>query len=313
MPRIGAAADAAVLDDVVHHVPGKVARHGKPDPLIATRLAVDGGIDPDQLAARVDQRAAGVAWIDRGVGLDEVFVVGDSPFEAPVGGADDAERHGLIELEGIADRKHPFGDPQLRRVSPAENRQVGGVELEQGEVGERIRADDLGAELALVAEPDADVGAGAADDVIVGEDVAVGRHDDARAEALLTPLAIQVVLPEEVAEERVVGQRRAHDLGRRDVGDAADGALRDAGEVRQRGGDGRRRRRPRLRRSLRFGSRGRRGDLRAAHAAGEHEAGHQADGDRGEDDEEAPEHGHFPALVSGLRSCAAAEAAPSER
>ena len=42
----------------------------------------------------------------------------------------------------------------------------------------------------------------------------------------------------------------------------------------------------------RLGGRRRRRHLGAAHAAGEHESGHQADGDRGEDDEEAPEHGH---------------------
>src|SRR3546814_15199444 len=32
-----------------------------------------GGVDADQLAGEVDQRAAGVARIDRGVGLDEVL------------------------------------------------------------------------------------------------------------------------------------------------------------------------------------------------------------------------------------------------
>ena len=61
-------------------VPREVARHGEADALIAAALAEDAGVDADQLAARVDQRAAGVARVDRGVGLDEVFVGREPPF-----------------------------------------------------------------------------------------------------------------------------------------------------------------------------------------------------------------------------------------
>ena len=46
-------------------------------PWYAAALAEDAGVDADQLAAAVDQRAAGVAGIDGGVGLDEVLVVGE--------------------------------------------------------------------------------------------------------------------------------------------------------------------------------------------------------------------------------------------
>jgi hypothetical protein len=48
------ASDSAVLDDVVHHVARQVARHREPDALVTARLAVDGGVDPNQLSARVD-------------------------------------------------------------------------------------------------------------------------------------------------------------------------------------------------------------------------------------------------------------------
>ena len=76
-----------------------------------------------------------------------------------------------------------------------------------------------------------------ADDVVVGDDVAVGRDDDARAEAERAAIARAehvVVVAEEVAEERIVRERRvrrAHDLQRRDVGDALDRLAGDAREV----------------------------------------------------------------------------------
>ena len=54
---------------------GDVDRDGEADALAA---AGDGGVDADDLAARVEQRAAAVAGVDRGVGLDEV--VEDVPF-----------------------------------------------------------------------------------------------------------------------------------------------------------------------------------------------------------------------------------------
>ena len=60
----------------------EVARDGEADALVAAGLAEDRGVDADQLAARVDQRAAGVARVDRGVGLDEVLVGGEPAFEA---------------------------------------------------------------------------------------------------------------------------------------------------------------------------------------------------------------------------------------
>ena len=55
--------------------------------------------------------------IDRGVGLNEVFVVGEADVGA-AGGADDAGGDGLTQLERAADRQHPFADLQLVRVAP---------------------------------------------------------------------------------------------------------------------------------------------------------------------------------------------------
>ena len=147
-----AAPDFAVLLQLAEDLAGEVARHGEADALVAAALAEDRRVDADQLAARVDERAAGVAGIDRGVGLDEVLVRAPTPrLVRPI--ADTMpERDGLIQLIRVADRQHPLRDLQLRRIAPRHRRQVARVDLQQREVGGRIDADDLGRHLALVGE-----------------------------------------------------------------------------------------------------------------------------------------------------------------
>src|SRR5438105_1561225 len=145
----------AVLQEVVDDAPREVARDREADPLVAAALAEDGGVDADQLAARVHQRAAGVARVDGGVRLNEVFVAGDAEAGAPERG-DDAERDGLIELERVADGQHPLRDLQLRRVAPRHRRQAARVDLQQRQVDGRIDADDLRAQLPFVPERDRD-------------------------------------------------------------------------------------------------------------------------------------------------------------
>jgi hypothetical protein len=65
------------------------------------------GIDADDLAARRHQRAAGIAGIERGIGLDNVV---DQPAGARAQAAaerrDHARRHGGFEAERIADGDH---------------------------------------------------------------------------------------------------------------------------------------------------------------------------------------------------------------
>ena len=72
---------------------------------------------PIRLPAAVDQRAAGIAGIDRRVGLDEIL----EPVDAEVIAAeraDDAERDGVAEAERIADREHDVADLQRARAVP---------------------------------------------------------------------------------------------------------------------------------------------------------------------------------------------------
>jgi hypothetical protein len=54
---------------------------------------------------------------------------------------DDPGRHGAADAERIADRHHPVADPSAGGVAEAHERQVGGVDLEQREVGRGVAAD----------------------------------------------------------------------------------------------------------------------------------------------------------------------------
>ena len=63
------AAHAAVLQDLRQHVLRGVGGDREAD---ALRAHDDGGVDADHLGARVDQRPAGIAGVERGVGLDDV-------------------------------------------------------------------------------------------------------------------------------------------------------------------------------------------------------------------------------------------------
>ena len=90
-------------------------------PAIAAARVEAGGVDADQLAVEVDQRAAGVARVDRGIGLDEVLVA--QPAQAAAADRrDDARGHRLADAERVADRDHEVAHAQLRRNRPAASR-----------------------------------------------------------------------------------------------------------------------------------------------------------------------------------------------
>ena len=128
----------------------------------------------------------------------------------------------MLEPIGVADRAHPFADAQAIGVAEGEGRQAQRADLEEGEVGGRIGADERGRELALVGEADADP-VGRSDDVVVGEDEALGIHDEARALSAARTLAVGVV---ERARAAVPGG-----LGDGDVDDGRVDPLDDVGEV----------------------------------------------------------------------------------
>ncbi len=117
----------------------------------------------------------------------------------------------MAEAEGIADRDHPVADADLVGIAELHGRQrllARRLDLQHGKIGARVGADQLGLELGIVAQDDGDV-LGALDHVVVGDHVAVGIDDEARAQrgaaALLLLLSIAAV--EEFLEQLL--ERRA--------------------------------------------------------------------------------------------------------
>ncbi len=68
-----AALDFAKLNKLVGEGFRHIAWNGKADADAAAARREDRGVDPDKLAVEVQQRAAGVAAVNRGVGLNEIL------------------------------------------------------------------------------------------------------------------------------------------------------------------------------------------------------------------------------------------------
>src|SRR3954453_19002221 len=180
----------ARLDELGHDGADQVHRDGEAVARVESGLAGDGRVDPDDLAADAHQWAPGVAGVDGRIGLDKVLDAALAsalqPAESPPLGAHDTRRDGEGEpfAQRIADRQHPLADSGVVAIAQRHRRQLGGVDLEHRHVGIRIGADDLGLELAPIEQPYGDL-LGALHDVVVGQNVAIGRDDEPGAAALL--------------------------------------------------------------------------------------------------------------------------------
>jgi len=136
-------------------------------------------VDADHFTVHVEQRPAGVAGIDRHIGLDERHEIVLRQ-RAPLG-ADDARRHAAVEAERRADGDHPFAHLEFIRVADGDFRQAGRFDFQQGHIGALVRADDLGAELALVGQAHGNL-FGAVHHMRIGHDVTIRTDDKTRAQ-----------------------------------------------------------------------------------------------------------------------------------
>ena len=96
---------------------------------------------PISSPSRIDQRAAGIAEVDGGVGLDEVLEIRDAE-AAAARGADDALGHRLAEPERIADGEHHVARAQHVRAAHRHDRRVVQIHAQYREIGVRIGAYD---------------------------------------------------------------------------------------------------------------------------------------------------------------------------
>src|SRR5208282_6180184 len=100
--------------------------------------------------------------------------------------------------EGTADRDHPVAHFRLAGIAQAgEGQRLLGIDFNQREIGLGVLADHFGGELALVHQGDLNLVC-VTRHVIVGQDIPVGRNDDARAD----PVFLEVMrdLTEKVPE-----------------------------------------------------------------------------------------------------------------
>src|SRR5262249_56143554 len=100
----------------------------------------DGGVNADYLTVEIEGRAAGIAAINRGIGLD-VVVVG-AGIDVAVARRDDAGGHRAAEAEWIADGDDPFAEPQL--VGVAEFHRLDRLvrpHAKEGEIALRVLSD----------------------------------------------------------------------------------------------------------------------------------------------------------------------------
>ena len=154
-----------MLDDLIENRLCGAHRNRKTDALCALGIGaasicgrgtrIDRGVDADQFAERVDQRASGIAGVDRGVGLDEILV--GRHLELASGGADDAHRDCLAESDRVADRKHDITDVCAGVVRHRDRGQLGGADFKHREVGFHVASDHLCLRDAAIVEQHLDV------------------------------------------------------------------------------------------------------------------------------------------------------------
>src|SRR5580698_1213724 len=207
----GSAGDlVAGADEVVVDLDDGVGRHGEADALVAVGLRVDGGVDAYDFAVHVQERSAGVAGIDGGIGLDEVLKLAlRAGLDGAVLGGDYASSDGLRQGEGAADGFDPVADFGGVGVAELNGRQgCAGVDFDDREVGGLVDADDMrGTAFVTVVWVGGELDeylVGLLDDVVVGDDVALGIDDEAGAERLAHLIVVSAVLVGSLAAEEAV-------------------------------------------------------------------------------------------------------------
>ena len=140
---------------VVEHRLGRRDRDREADVVRRARVG-DRGVDADHAAVDVDERTAGVAGVDRGVGLDRVderLGAGDVHGAAEPG--DDARRDGRApgDAERVADRDDRVADLRATSESPSCTvGRSGAVDLDDREILGAVLADDASAHGVAVAQ-----------------------------------------------------------------------------------------------------------------------------------------------------------------
>jgi len=187
----GSAGDlVAGANEVVVHRNDRVGGHCESDALIASGLGVDGGVDADDFAVHVEQRASGIAGIDGSIRLEEVLELAcNAGLDGAVFGGDDAGGDSLSEGKGAADGFNPVPNLGLIGISHFYGWERGtAVDFDDREIRSFVGADDAGGtaeilRVRIAGKLDEDL-VGFFDHVVIGDDVALGVDDEARTQRL---------------------------------------------------------------------------------------------------------------------------------
>src|SRR5690606_19682589 len=129
--------------------------------------------------------------------LGAVVVLPQAQLAAPLGAHDPlGDRERELVTERVADRQHPFADAHCLRRTQRSGTQSVRLDLEHADIGVLVAADDLRLDDPAVEQAHRDL-LGAIDHVMVGEDVAVTRHDEARTTRRLDTARVELARAEE--------------------------------------------------------------------------------------------------------------------
>ena len=149
----------------------------KPMPTLPPEGREDRRVDANHIAAGVEGRAARIATVHRRVDLQEVVVGAGADVTAAR--RDDAGRDRAAETEGIADRDHPITDAGCLGRPLHGGIGAGLGDLEKGQIGLLVGADHLRRQRRAIVGDERDL-RGMLDDMVVGDEVAIRRDEEAR-------------------------------------------------------------------------------------------------------------------------------------
>ena len=172
-----AALDLAAGHELLRDRGSDIGRNVESDADRSARRRENGRIDADHTAECIERRPAGVTPIDRRIDLDVVHEIFP---DIPIIGRDNAGRRRVAEAERVAHGENPVADPGFSRVLEIDERIAMALDLDDGEIGAFIAPDHDALELLAILQNDLDV-VGIFDNVVVSDDVAVSRNEEAGA------------------------------------------------------------------------------------------------------------------------------------
>ena len=166
-------------------------------------ILADGLVDADEFAVKIDERATGIARIDRRVRLEDVVEWISLVFVAAVDGGQNALRNGMLKTERIADGDDAFAEHDVvrqrerRRLEVLWNRSAG--HADEAKVVRSVKSNQFAFEGRPVPQTDFDI-VGAFHDMQIRQHKTTWIDDDAAAQwiVFLHDLLLHAAKTEEI-------------------------------------------------------------------------------------------------------------------